>query len=110
MRVFAEELMSGATAPSPSGAYLVTLAVEHASARGFQFDEPGRIELLGVADRAIETAHSVGVFTVHDIHRDVAPNTIVLTDAIIDFADGIILRVQSIRKGLSKICPLFPFC
>jgi hypothetical protein len=102
--------MASPAAPSPNGAYLVMLAEDHASARGFQFDEPGRTELRTLADRAITTAHSAGIYTVEDILRDVAPNTIRLTDAIIDFADGVMLRVHSIRQGLTKICPLFPFC
>src|ERR1017187_10403213 len=94
--------MAGAPAPLPSipsGAYLVTLTEGHASARGFQFDEPGRAELWGVADVAIATARSTGIYTVEDVLRDVAPNTIRLKDAIIDFADGIMLRVQSVRQG-----------
>src|ERR1022692_1468964 len=98
--------MAGAPAPLPSipsGAYRVTLAEGHASARGFQFDQPGRAELRGMADVAIATARSTGIYTVEDVLRDVAPNTIRLTDAIM-------LRVQSVRQGLAKICPLFPFC
>ena len=99
-----------AAAPMAGGAFLVNLAEEHASARGYQFDEPGKGEFRQIADRGLETAHQAGIYTVEDILRDVAPNTIQLTDVVIEFAEGIVLTVQSVRKGFGKICPLFPFC
>lgn len=102
--------MSAAMAALPGGAYLVNLAEEHASARGYQFDEPGRNEFRGIADQGIETAHEKGVYTVEDIQRDVAPNTILLTDSIIVFAEGILLTVKAVKEGFRSICPLFPFC
>jgi hypothetical protein len=102
--------VSGAAAPSPSGAYLVNLAEEHAAARGFNFDESARGEFRRVADRAIVTARDAGIYTVQDILYKVRPNTIRLTDATIGFAEGVVLTVSSVRAGLSSICPLFPFC
>ena len=102
--------MGSAAAPTPNGAYLVNLAEFHAAARGYQFDEQGKIEFRQVADQGVETAHQQGIFTVEDIMRDVAPNTIRLTDSIITFAEGIFLTVSAVKQGLLGICPLFPFC
>jgi len=102
--------MGSAAAPSPNGAYLVNLADQHASARGYQFDEQGKSEFRQIADQGIDTAHQAGIFTVEDIMRDVAPNTIRLTDSIITFADGISLTANAVKQGFLGICPLFPFC
>ena len=97
-------------AAAPNGAYLVNLAEEHASARGYQFDEPGRNEFKVLADTAVETAHDAAVFTVEDFAMEVAPNTIRLTDSVIEFAEGVTLTIRSVGQGLAKMCPLFPFC
>jgi hypothetical protein len=100
----------GAPAMMPSGEYLVNIAEEHASARGCKFDEPGRGEFRTIADRGIETANKAGIFTVEDILRDVAPNTIRLTDVIITYSERAVLTARAVRQGFLKICPLFPFC
>ena len=102
--------MSGATAPMPSGAYLLILADQHASALGYRFDEPGKQEFRQIADRGMATAHQAGIYTIEDVMRDVAPNTIRLTDSIITFAEGVTLTAKAVKQGFLKICPLFPFC
>jgi hypothetical protein len=102
--------MAGAAAPLSNASYLANLAEDHAAGRGYSFDEAGQEELLDVSESAVQKARNAGIYTVEDLMRDVAPNMIKLTDSIIDFADGVILRVTSIKRGLAKICPLFPFC
>jgi hypothetical protein len=102
--------MTSGAVPTPSAAYLLNLAAQHASARGYQFDEQGRSEFSQIADQGLETAHQAGIFEIEDIMRDVAPNTILLTDSIIKFADGNVLTWSAVQQGLLGICPLFPFC
>jgi len=102
--------MPPAPALLPRGEYLYNLAEQHASGRGYHFDETGKAEFRQVSDDGMHTANEAGIFTVEDIMRDVAPNTIRLTDAAIMFAEGVMLTAKSVKKGLSRICPLFPFC
>jgi hypothetical protein len=95
---------------SPNGAFLVSLAEQHASALGYLFDEAGRIEFGKISDQALETARQSEIITVEDVMRDVAPNTIALTNSIVPFAEGTLLTATAVRRGLLAICPLFPFC
>jgi hypothetical protein len=102
--------MSGSAAPSPSGAYLRSIAREHVEARGFHFDPSGDREFEIATDRAIETAHESNLYTVQDLAMNVVPNTIRLADGAIENAEDSRLTAFSVRQALKSLCPIFPFC
>jgi len=102
--------MASAKAPLTASAYVVQIAENHASERGFQFDDSGRMEFRTIAEKGVNTAYPDGIYTSEDIEQRFKPSTIRLTDLTIKFALGALLTAQSVKKGFSKACPLFPFC